>query len=121
MATKQMGLFTLIVLLTLCLQVGCNKIGDSISCTAVACHDAIRVRLLPTDTYLPGTYSVALLFSDDESINAEFELAHVDENDDTSDLLLQVIENESYATNWSMFNELVRDANIVNYDIFLIS
>ena len=105
MATRQIGLFSLMALLTLCLQVGCNKIGDSISCTAVACHDAITVRLLPTDTYLPGTYSVTLLFSDDASISAEFGLAHVDESEPTSDIVLQVIENESYGTSWSMFPE----------------
>lgn len=120
MATKQIYLFTITALLTICLEVGCNNIGDSGLCTGVACYDAITVRLLPSDNYLPGKYSVELLFSDSESINAEFELTHVNENNNTSNLMLLVIENDSYSTSWSMFREF-EDPLEIHYSGRLIS
>jgi hypothetical protein len=114
MGKKQIFRFILISLLLTCSQFGCNNITDSTTCSAALCHDVITAKLLPTENYLPGQYSVELIFSDGESIIAEFELIPVDENDNTSNLMLHVIENDSYRTSWSMFDEF-EDPLVIHY------
>ena len=124
MGKKRFFKSIIIAILTICLQVGCNNIHDSGYCTGVACNDSITAKVLPTDNYLPGRYSVELLFSDNESIIAEFELIPANENDnestDTSNLMVQVIENGSYSISWFMFNEF-EDPLEINYTGLILS
>lgn len=111
MKTCRMPILTLILYFSICVLFGCSD--DSDTCTAVDCSDFISVNLSSNDTYVAGQYSAELVFSDDESIIAEFEL--VTTSDNPPDLSVIVVQNESYRTSWFMPEEFVDPLEIRYY------
>lgn len=88
-------------LVFICLAGGCSD--DSLTCTNVFCRDELAVKIFPDENFLSGVYSAEIVFSDDVSIVAEFELVPADGG---TDVTVRTIENESYARSWFLANEL---------------
>ena len=109
MGNKRLIQLIIVTLLLICLQGGCN-FNDSGSCTAMGCFDHLTVKILPTDNYLSGRYSAELVFSDDVSITAEFEL--VPEAINSPNLIIRVIQNDSYGTSWFLNDEMIGSLEI---------
>ena len=96
--------FIATALLLICLTDGCNNLDRSFGCSGAQCNDSLTVKISPTDNLLSGRYSAEIVFSDDVSIVAEFELTSLD---DRSNEFVHIIENESYLISWFMSDEFV--------------
>ena len=114
---KKHSLFLVIGLLILIgFNNGCGS--DSGFCTQMVCSDSLIVRVLPTESYIPGNYSAELVFSDSVSIKADFEVI------DVPSLSASAIPNDSYPTSWSIYDglpnyvEIVYSGNIPSNDSF---
>ena len=101
MRIKLVFILVVTALVFICLAGGCGD--NSLTCTDVFCSDQLAVKIFPDENYITGRYSAEIVFSDDVSIVAEFELVP---GDGGTDVTVQTIENESYTRSWFMSGEL---------------
>jgi hypothetical protein len=84
---------------------GCGT-DSSGTCTDVACFDALAVKILMSESYSPGKYTAEILFSDDESITAEYEITMIEDSDsdgfNMDSFHVLAIQNDSYGISWWM-------------------
>jgi hypothetical protein len=97
MRIKLFFILEVTALVLMCLSGGCTD--DSLTCTNVYCSDRLTVKIYPDKSFVSGRYSAELVFLDDVSIVAEFELVPADGG---TGVVVRVIENESYSQSWFM-------------------
>jgi hypothetical protein len=90
------------------LNTGCGM-DAGVTCSEVACSDALTVRLSPKTAFLPGTYAIEYVGSDEVSIQAAFEIKMeaTEAGDESGEVMVVwAIPNDAFPISWSIYDGL---------------